>query len=87
MEIILEQNETLVIDRPPAGMRVTCRSGAFWLTQSGDPRDYPLTPGGSVTFHGRGRLVAWALQAGTCALSAPQEGTAPTPLQVQLHPA
>lgn len=86
MEILLEQNETFVIDRPPVGMRVACRSGAFWLTQSGDPRDYPLTPGGTVTLFGRGRLVTWALQAGTVALHAPQESATPAPLQVQLHP-
>lgn len=85
MEIHLQGNETLVIDRPPRSLRVVCHRGAFWLTQSGDPRDYPLTPGHAVTPAGSGRLVLWALRDGAVTITAPQQVATTTPLQVQLH--
>lgn len=63
MEILLPENETLSIDKVPENVRIVCRSGRIWLTQSGDSRDFLLHAGESFTSKSRGQLVLWALAA------------------------
>jgi hypothetical protein len=63
MEILLPENETLSIDPVPENLRIVCRSGRIWLTQSGDSRDFLLRAGESFSASQRGRIVLWALAA------------------------
>lgn len=61
MEILLPENETMTIDPVPRRLRIVCRSGEIWLTQSNDARDFLLRPGQAFTTAGKGRIVLWAL--------------------------
>jgi hypothetical protein len=61
MEILLPENETMSIELVPENLRIVCRSGRIWLTQSGDSRDFLLRAGESFTASRRGQLVLWAL--------------------------
>lgn len=63
MEILLPENETMSIDPVPENLRIVCRSGRIWLTQSGDSRDFLLRAGESFNASRRGQLVLWALAA------------------------
>lgn len=61
MEILLPENETMSIEPVPENLRIVCRSGRIWLTQSGDSRDFLLRAGESFSACRRGQLVLWAL--------------------------
>jgi hypothetical protein len=63
MEILLAENETMSIDPVPENLRIVCRSGRIWLTQSGDSRDFLLRAGESFSAAQRGRIVLWTLAA------------------------
>jgi hypothetical protein len=60
MEILLTENETMSIDPVPENLRIVCRSGRIWLTQSGDSRDFLLRAGESFSATRRGQLVLGA---------------------------
>lgn len=70
MEILLPDQETMSIDPVPKNLRIVCRSGRIWLTQSGDSRDVLLRAGESFTTTRRGQLVLWALADARLAISA-----------------
>ena len=61
MEILLPENETMSIEPVPENLRIVCRSGRIWLTQTGDSRDVLLRAGESFTVTRRGQIVLWAL--------------------------
>lgn len=61
MEILLPEHETMSIDPVPENLRIVCRHGRIWLTQSGDSRDFLLRAGESFSTTRRGQLVLWAL--------------------------
>jgi hypothetical protein len=49
------------IEPVPENLRILCRSGRIWLTQSGDSRDFLLRAGESFNAAQHGRIVLWAL--------------------------
>jgi serine/threonine protein phosphatase PrpC len=61
MDILLPENETMSIDPVPENLRIVCRSGRVWLTQTGDSRDFLLREGEAFTATRRGQIVLWAL--------------------------
>ncbi|MDZ4184708.1 MAG: DUF2917 domain-containing protein [Desulfuromonadales bacterium] len=70
MDILLPVNETMSIDPVPENLRIVCRSGRIWLTQSGDSRDFLLREGEAFTAIQRGQIVLWALAEARIDLSA-----------------
>jgi len=70
MEILLPEHETMSIEPVPENLRIVCRSGRIWLTQSNDSRDFLLRAGESFNASRRGQLVLWALADARIAISA-----------------
>jgi hypothetical protein len=58
-EFEMVKGATLRID-PLAGDSLRVRSGAVWVTQLGDTRDYMLRAGDSLTLSGKGVALATA---------------------------
>ena len=50
------------------GVRITCRSGLFWITQEGDIRDHVLAPGQVLRISSGGLTVVSALREGEISL-------------------
>ncbi|MBX3652591.1 MAG: DUF2917 domain-containing protein [Ramlibacter sp.] len=46
-----------------AGVQITCREGAVWITLDNDPRDIVLEPDASFTATDHRRAIVYALQA------------------------
>ena len=44
-----------------AGMRITCRSGAVWITVDNDPQDYVLEAGETFATSRHARVLVYAL--------------------------
>jgi len=61
MDILVPENETMSINPVPENLRIVCRSGRIWLTQTGDSRDFLLREGEVFTATRRGQIVLWAL--------------------------
>ncbi|MBW8906231.1 MAG: DUF2917 domain-containing protein [Betaproteobacteria bacterium] len=68
-------------DEPGTSIRVW--SGALWVTQEGDARDYYLTAGQSLTVERRGTTIATAMHSARISVTAP-EGERRTPRLLQL---
>ena len=60
----LHQDATLAFRPGRAGLVLRCQSGMFLVTQQGDPDDHVLGSGDAFRTASRGRVVAWAFQAG-----------------------
>lgn len=58
----LEKNDFIRIKKLRPGMELTCEKGTLWVTQSGDYRDYLLTPGQNMKMKKRGRVLIEALR-------------------------
>jgi hypothetical protein len=50
------------VDKIRPGMTVVCKKGLLWLTQTGAPNDYVLTPGEHLVVENRGGLLIEAIQ-------------------------
>ncbi len=57
-------DETTSLSPGRTGLRLTCRTGSFLVTQEHDPLDHPLEAGESFETARRGKVVAWALRPG-----------------------
>jgi hypothetical protein len=60
-EYLMVKGAMLRID-PLAGDSLRVRSGAVWVTQYEDSKDYMLKAGDSLTLNGKGRTLALAYQ-------------------------
>lgn len=79
MELLLNQGELLNMGENLAGLTIICRSGACWLTQTGDPRDHILRRGARFEVRSKGQLVLYA--ASSCSIQmVPQADTLLQPL-------
>ncbi len=58
----LEKNDILRIKKTRPGMTLSCEKGILWVTQSGDFRDYLLTPGQNMVVKKQGRVLIEALR-------------------------
>lgn len=68
------------------GIVLRCRAGLFLVTQAGDPLDHLLAAGDAWVAARRGRIAAWALQAGSLELTRPHAPRAPVALDGQEPP-
>ncbi len=50
------------VDKTCPGMKVICKQGLLWLTQSGVPQDYVLSAGDGIVVKKRGKLLIEAMQ-------------------------
>jgi hypothetical protein len=57
----LKQNEMLQFRKFTPGTQLYCEKGVLWITQSGDFRDYFLTPGNNLVFKKHGCILMEAL--------------------------
>lgn len=73
----MARRSVLRIDEQP-GTVIQVWSGALWLTQEGDTRDYYLTPGQSFTVTSRGTALATAMHRSWVSVTPPprREGRA-----------
>jgi len=58
----LEKNDIFRIKKLRPGMELSCEKGILWVTQSGDYRDYLLTPGKNLIMKKHGRVLIEALR-------------------------
>lgn len=58
----LNKNGFYRIEKIRPGMAVSCEKGLLWVTQSGDRRDYILTPGQNLVVKNNGRILIEALR-------------------------
>lgn len=59
-----DRDATVAFRPGRAGLDLRCQSGLFLVTQEGDPDDHVLAAGDSFRTASRGRVVAWAFEAG-----------------------
>ena len=59
------------------GTRVECRSGALWITQDNDARDYILGPGQTLELEHGGDAVVFALMQSELMLTEPEPSPSP----------
>lgn len=71
MEIVMHKGEIICIDGDARGLEITNCSGTLWITQSGDPNDYLLTPGDLFTVSMTGRVAITACKTAQAHLSSP----------------
>jgi len=57
----LNQSELLQFRKFTPGTELSCEKGILWITQSGDPRDYLLTPGNNMVIKRNGSILVEAL--------------------------
>ena len=62
MNLLLDNREILDLGKGLQGVRVECRGGRCWLTQSGDNRDHILGAGDAFTVRTQGRLIITAME-------------------------
>jgi len=62
MDLLLNNREMLDLGKGLRGVRIECRDGRCWLTQSGDNRDHILGTGDSFTVRAQGRLIITATE-------------------------
>lgn len=60
MELLLNKGELLNMGENLEGLKIICRSGTCWITQTGDPRDYILHRGRYLDVRSKGQLVVCA---------------------------
>ena len=70
MIIHLEADHILPL-REAKGGRITCVSGALWITQDGDPNDVVLEPGASHEVTRRGTVLLQAMRPSRFAVEEP----------------
>ncbi len=58
----LEKNDIFRIKKLRPGMELSCEKGILWVTQSGDYRDYLLTPGQNLVLKKHGRVLIEAFR-------------------------
>lgn len=62
MEARFPRGTILNMGCPERDMTISCESGAIWLTQHGDARDYVLIPGRKFHVYREGRIVVQMLK-------------------------
>lgn len=83
-EFPMARGSVLRIDDEP-GTSIRVWSGALWVTQEGDARDYYLTAGQSFTVERRGTTIATAMHSARISVSSPKvERRTPRLLQLFL---
>ena len=83
-EFTMTRGSLLRIDDEP-GTSIRVWSGALWVTQEGDVRDYYLTAGQSFTVDRRGTMIATAMHRAHISVTPPEvERHAPRLLQLFL---
>lgn len=63
-EIHLAECELFTMKGDQRDTRIYCEKGAFWLTQEGDPSDYVVSAGQTMTINRSGNIVIQAVPAG-----------------------
>jgi hypothetical protein len=58
----LDRRDIFRIKKMRPGMALSCEKGILWVTQSGDLRDYLLTPGQNLVIKKHGRVLIEALR-------------------------
>lgn len=66
MELIMNKQELLNLGTQMKGLRIVCRDGKCWITQTGDSRDHILRTGESFLVGTAGQLIITAM--GPCRL-------------------
>jgi hypothetical protein len=60
MDIVLNYGEIVCIDGDARNLTVSCQVGKLWVTQSGDPNDYMLSPGENFIITRKGKIAVTA---------------------------
>lgn len=58
----LDKNDFCQIKKTRPGMVLSCEKGLLWVTQSGDRRDYLLSPGQNMIVKNHGNVLIEALR-------------------------
>jgi len=58
----LDKNAFFRMERIRPGSELSCEKGILWVTQSGDLRDYLLTPGQNLVLRKHGKVLIEALR-------------------------
>ena len=61
MDIVLNHGEIVSIDGDARNLTVSCQVGKLWVTQTGDPNDYVVTPGENFIITRKGKIAVTAL--------------------------
>ena len=64
MEMLLNKQELLDLGQNLHGVKIVCREGRCWITQTEDDRDHILRSGESFDIRTNGRLIVTATE--TC---------------------
>jgi hypothetical protein len=62
MELLLNKQELLNLGGKMNGIRIVCREGRCWITQSGDSRDHILGAGDRFMVKASGQLIITATE-------------------------
>lgn len=62
MELLLNKQELLNLGGDMNGIRIVCREGRCWITQSGDSRDHILGAGDRFRVKASGQLIITATE-------------------------
>ena len=63
MEIVMNKGEIICIDGDARELEITSIAGTLWITQTGDPNDYLLSPGDRFKIVRKGRVAINACKA------------------------
>jgi hypothetical protein len=58
----LDRRDIYRVMKMHPGMEVSCEKGILWVTQSGDYRDYLLTPGQKIVLKKHGSVLIEAMR-------------------------
>lgn len=84
MDLVLNTGEIISIDGDARNLTVSCLSGALWMTQPEDPKDYIIRPGEKFVVSRKGLIAVTALESARVHLADPVElRQACLPWQVQ----
>ncbi len=62
MELIMNKQELLNLGTQMKGLRIVCRDGKCWITQTGDSRDHILSTGETFLVETAGQLIITAME-------------------------
>ncbi len=77
MELIMNKMELLDLGEQMKELRIVCRDGRCWITQSGDSRDHILRSGESFLVETTGQLIITALEPCRLMLAEPLKSRQP----------
>lgn len=70
VEVRLEPGQVFTLNGDRRGLRIICKQGRLWVTQTADPCDYALGPGEQFRISRAGTVVIQGLPGGEIRIAA-----------------